>query len=466
MKLIRNIFLLFLILNLIIVNNCQQAGSSGGGSGGGGGDEEPPVQLPVRMFAAGKSHTVALFNNGKVKCWGGNQFGRLGYGDIESRGDEPGEMGSNLPAVDLGTGRTAIQVAAGGYHTVVLLDNGTVKCWGSNQFGQLGYGDEVYRGDEPGEMGDNLQTIDLGTGRTAVQIAAGLQHTVVLLDNGTVKCWGYNGYGQLGYGDTDDRGDESGEMGNNLQAVNLGTASPVLQIAAGDEHTAVLFNDGTVKCWGRNNYGQLGYSDTENRGDEAGEMGINLDTVDLGDSRTAIQIACGGYFMIALLDNGTVKCWGRNTYGQLGYGDILGRGDGPGDEMGDNLPAVDLGMGGTGLIIVQISANNNRSMVLFDNGTVKCWGDNIGGELGYEDTEARGDEPGEMGINLLPVDLGSGIRAREIFSGGDHSVVLLEFGSVKCWGSNGSGQLGYGDTEERGNEPGEMGDNLPFVSLW
>src|SRR3546814_1119470 len=100
------------------------------------------------------------------------------------RGDGPDEMGNNLPTVDLGTDRTAIAIAAGQYHTCVLLDGGEVKCWGFNGIGQLGLGDTSQRGDGPDEMGNNLLTVDLGTDRTAIAIAAGQYQTCVLLDGG------------------------------------------------------------------------------------------------------------------------------------------------------------------------------------------------------------------------------------------------------------------------------------------
>src|SRR3546814_16397742 len=90
-------------------------------------------------------------------------------------------MGSNLPTVDLGIDRTAIAIAAGSDHTCVILDGGEVKCWGRNNAGQLGLGDAIIRGDGPDEMGNSLPTVDLGTDRTAIAIAAGVYHTCVLL---------------------------------------------------------------------------------------------------------------------------------------------------------------------------------------------------------------------------------------------------------------------------------------------
>ncbi|KXZ42574.1 hypothetical protein GPECTOR_133g613 [Gonium pectorale] len=121
-------------------------------------------------------------------------------------GDGPGEMGDNLFYVDLGTGRTVAALAAGAYHTCAVLDNGKAKCWGINGNGRLGYGDTADRGDAPGEMGDSLPYVDLGTtGRKVAALAAGDAHTCAMLDNGGVKCWGFNGNGRLGYGDTVDR---------------------------------------------------------------------------------------------------------------------------------------------------------------------------------------------------------------------------------------------------------------------
>jgi hypothetical protein len=102
-------------------------------------------------------------DDGALKCWGYNSDGELGLGDAEHRGDELGEMGDALPAVPLGDGRRAIRVTVGvDSHTCALLDDHSMKCWGRNHIGQLGLGDTENRGDEPGEMGDNLPAVELG----------------------------------------------------------------------------------------------------------------------------------------------------------------------------------------------------------------------------------------------------------------------------------------------------------------
>ena len=126
-------------------------------------------------------------------------------------GDNTGEMGDNLPVVDLGTGRTAHSIAAGSFHTCALLDNASVKCWGANQYGQLGIDSTDHMGNSPGEMA-YLTGVNLGTGRTATAIAAGELQSCAILDNASVKCWGANNYGQLGIDNTTTMGDGSGEM--------------------------------------------------------------------------------------------------------------------------------------------------------------------------------------------------------------------------------------------------------------
>ena len=236
------------------------------------------------VIAGRYAQTGAILANGTVKFWGGNSFGQLGQGNTTRIGDGSGEMGDNLAAIDLGTGRTATAVAAGNFHIVALLDNGTVKAWGYNAHGALGQGHTSIIGDGSGEMGDNLAAIDLGTGRTATAVAAGAYHTIALLDNGTVKTWGYNYYGGLGAGNKTTIGDGSGEMGDNLSAVDLGTGRTATAIDGGYYTTIVRLDDGTIKVWGYNGYGQLGQGNTTNLGDNSNEMGDNLSPIDLSSS--------------------------------------------------------------------------------------------------------------------------------------------------------------------------------------
>jgi len=432
------------------------------------GDNLPAVDLgtgrTATAISCAYSHACALLDDKSVKCWGSNWIGQLGRGDKYNRGGALLEMGDNLPAVDLGTGRTATAISMEpdmGEYMCALLDDKSVKCWGSNWNGQLGLGDTNHRGDGPGEMGDNLPAVDLGTGRMATAIAIGGSYACALLDDKSVKCWGGNWYGQLGLGDTNNRGNSTGQMGDNLPAVDFGTGRTATAISCTYSSACALLDDKSVKCWGSNWNGQLGLGDTNSRGNSTGQMGDNLPAVDLGTGRTAMAISMGGGYTCALLDNKSVKCWGDNYNGQLGLGDTNHRGDGPG-EMGDNLPAVDLGTGRTAMAI---SMGGGYTCALLDNKSVKCWGSNWNGQLGLGDKNHRGDAPGEMGDNLPAVDLGTGRTATAISCKNSYCCALLDNKSVKCWGSNYSGRLGLGDTNHRGDGPGEMGDNLPAVDL-
>ncbi|MBN2358040.1 MAG: hypothetical protein JXR83_01215, partial [Deltaproteobacteria bacterium] len=150
-------------------------------------------------------------------------------------------------APDGGTPFAPDLIALGRDHVCAARFDGFVRCWGKGSNGQLGYGDEISRGDGPDEMGDRLPWVDLGSSREVRQLAGGDDHTCVLVDDGKVKCWGENGQGQLGYGDVRDRGDGAGEMGDALLPVPLGTAV-VTAIAAGDDFNCALLSRGAVRC--------------------------------------------------------------------------------------------------------------------------------------------------------------------------------------------------------------------------
>ena len=424
--------------------------------GGADGSDAPGAPRSFRALTVGDDHSCALLLNGTVKCWGENNLGQLGQGDTVNRGDGPNEMGANLPTVNLGTGRTATALSAGTNHTCALLDNGTVKCWGWNIRGQLGQGDAFSRGDNANEMGDNLPAVNLGTGRTAVAISAGLTKSCAVLDNGTAKCWGSNTDGQLGQGDLLDRGDSPNEMGDNLPAIPLGTGRTVRSISAGGNFACAILDNGDTKCWGDNGSGQLGRGDTFDQGDGPGEMGDNLLAIFLGSGRTVTAISLGQVHACAILDNDTLKCWGHNSSGQVGLGNNVNRGDNP-SEMGDSLPTVDLGGAST---VAGIATGDAHTCARLTDGRVKCWGNNTFGQLGQGDTVQQGDGPSEMGIFLDAVPLGDGRTATALATGAGHVCARTDDARIKCWGRAASGQLGQGNTVQLGDQP----DEIRFVS--
>ncbi|MDC0669217.1 DUF4215 domain-containing protein [Nannocystis radixulma] len=414
-------------------------------------------QLEVLHVYAGELNSCVLVTGGRVKCWGRNGSGQLGLGDTANRGDEPGEMGANLPYVDLGPGLEVVDLALGSSHVCALFAGGSIKCWGSNSYGQLGQGDTADRGDQPGEMGAALPFVDVGAD-DVVDLSAGGSFTCALRSDGRLKCWGWNSNGELGQGNTNDRGDNPGEMGANVPHVNLGAGKLVTVPGMGRHHSCALLTGGAIKCWGSNVGGALGVGDNLARGDSPGEMGDALLAVDVTQAATKLAVAY--WANCAVLADQSLRCWGSNTHGQLATGDTLARGDQPG-ELGAALPVVDLG--GT---VVSLVGGHTFFCARLQGGATKCWGRNTDGNLGLGDTQNRGDQPGEMGNSLPPVDLGTGKTAVELASRWLHTCARLDDGTVKCWGRNNNGELGLGDIAPRGDQPGEMGDNLPAVELF
>eukprot|EP01083_Nonionella_stella_P185918 679358_1 len=446
-------------------------------------DSMLPIDLgtdfnPIQI-AAGYFHNCALSHSNAVKCWGWGEHAQIGLGDKLWRGNNIGEMGNDLPEVDLGTNFNAVSIAAGGYHTCAISHSNAVKCWGRNDYwdkstpmlgGQLGLGDIIDRGNLPDQMGNRLPEVDLGTNFNAVSIAAGGYHTCAISHSNAVKCWGRNDYwdkstpmlgGQLGLGDIIDRGNLPDQMGNRLPEVDLGTNFNAVSIAAGGYHTCALSSSNAMKCWGSNQCAQLGLGDFNERGNAAGEMGDNLSEIDLGPNFIAIQMAAGLYHTCALSEAQTVKCWGCNTHGELGYGDTNHRGDDASD-MGDNLLEVDLGVN---FNAIQIVCGYEHTCALSEAQTVKCWGNGADGQLGQGDTNNRGDGPDEMGTNLLEIDLGLNFNAIQIVSGGYHTCASSNANTMKCFGRGHSGQLGSGDIYNRGDDTNDMGENLLEIYL-
>ena len=432
--------------------------------------------------AVASDHTCAILNDGYVRCWGDvTRKDALGYPTTEPVGLDPLTMGDSLSVLDLGTHPVTTQpfkakaITAGNAHFCVILETDEVKCWGYHYQGQLGQITSTFRlGGAAGDMGDNLKFTNLGTGRTAKQIVAGSTHTCAILDTNEVKCWGRNDKGQLGQGDTTNRGRDIGSMGDDLPAVDLGAdvdsnKFTALAVATGHDHTCAILNDSSVKCWGNNIYGQLGLGDVANRGDEAGEMGNALLPVDLGTVADvplgAKAIATSGVNTCAILTNDTVKCWGYSSFGENGLGDTVTRGDEAG-EMGNLLPTLNLG---TDFVPAQIVASTlegfffGKVCAVSTLGKFKCWGQNGNslntGDLGLEDHMAPGDEPGEL-ATIPAIQLGAGKTALSVVSTVTGHCALLNDGSVKCWGYNIWGQLGLGHQNDIADEPGELGDSL------
>jgi cysteine-rich repeat protein len=411
-------------------------------------------------IAAGDVSTCALSKNGAVKCWGDNTHGELGIGSIVSHGIVFGDMGTALPAVSLGRAAKAISVGAGS--ACAILDNGELKCWGSNQFGELGQGSSVLGtdiGDQNGEV-DNLLPIKFGAGRTVTAVSQGGSHTCAILDNGDLTCWGNGGFGQLGQDDGLDYASPPPaaiNLGGKATAVSAGPAST----------TCALLADGTGKCWGIADHGSLSVAISDDKGAAPGSAGhvvigdykgpnapqgemALLPALGFGTGLLAKQIGAGYVSSCALLSNNKVNCWGSSSNGELGLGNVGVQAGNYPDALAA-LTGVKLGEGRT---VKSIAVGALHACAILDDGSVTCWGSNAYGQLGIGSKVNQGDKPTDVG-HLLPVPLG-GRKAVQLAAGAGHTCALLDNGTVECWGYNPDGELGVGNIQN-------LGDVSPFV---
>lgn len=363
--------------------------------GDGPGETTVAVPLPgtAAAISAGTGHACAVGDAGALWCWGANAAGQLAQGHTNNLGDSPTE--TPVP-VQLPAGRSARAASAGGDFTCAVLDDGSLRCWGGNDSGQLAQGDTARIGDDPGE---STVTVSLPPGRRAVTVAAGFAHACAILDDGGLRCWGANGAGQLGQGSNNAVGDDTGES---TVAVDLG-ARRAVAVSTGLAHTCAITDDGSLRCWGRNAAGQLGQGHTDDIGDNGSETTA---AVPLPPGRSARAISAGSFHTCAILDDGSLRCWGGNSTGQLGQGSI----DNIGDDPGEQTAAVDLGPGRTALAV---ATSGDGTCVIREDRTIRCWGDGSRGQLATGNIARFGDDPGEVASAAAAVALGGAAAGRD-----------------------------------------------------
>ncbi len=343
---------------------------------------------------AGGYHSCAVTNDGTEYCWGSNNWGQLADVDLNN----------HLNPIPVGDIDDTVQFAGSATHTCALIKGGTIKCWGDNRYGQLGL--ERIDSVDPQITPEQISTNHIDS---AVQIYAGNYHGCALLANSSIKCWGLNNYGQLGYG----------SLGGSLPVpIQVSGITNAVQIAQGQgmaNHACVTLDDGKVNCWGRGNARQLGINETTNKSEPVEVTGIT----------TAVQVDVGYLHSCAVLINGAVKCWGLNNYGQLGYG----------DNSVHTEPVVDVvDIDGSTDVAVQVALGYYHSCAILDTGAVKCWGYGGYGQLGT----------GNNGTSYIPVDVVDITNAVQLSLGVYHSCALLDDGDMQCWGYGVYGQTGFG----------------------
>lgn len=422
--------------------------------------------IPDKIVAS-QTHTCVLSKKGQVKCWGYNADGELGIAATTRHGRDAGSMGPNLPMVNFGTNLYAKDICTGARTTCVATTNDRVKCWGRNNVGQLGQERGVNNvGLQVNDMGDNLPFTDLGSDFRIKALHCGDYTNCAVSDTGKLKCWGNGGDGELGRNISPRAsiGRLKNEMGDNLPFVALPIA--VEHVAIGSSHTCAA-SKSDIYCWGYNNNGQAGIGSSETHiylsADPKAAVKVQLE--DDGVSTVIEGITSGYRHNCALyhLANRTaeqkIKCWGTNFDGALGI-------ESAASNMGRNLNTVGSKLPETRLAlsqIIQLEAHVNFSCALSKTGQAKCWGLNFTGQLGAGDSESRGYAFNHMGLQLPHIALGLPVIGISSGTNASSSCAILINHEIKCWGYGFYGGLGYENTDVRGTQSDDMGENLPYV---
>ena len=269
------------------------------------------LSAPAVTVALGPSHACALLRNGSVDCWGDNTYGQLG--------SVVNGSSQSATAVSVsGLGNSAIAVAVGDYHTCAVLADGSARCWGTNRYGQLGNG-SASDSAAPNSV-NNL-------GGAVKQLVAGDFFTCALLSTGLVKCWGSNFQGAIGNGIP-----AGGGSFSSTPVLVEGLSNSVELVRGPDRTCSIDATRRTTYCWGNNLFGQLG--NTPGATYSAGPIAL----IDL--SAVVEQLALGQTHTCAMLDSGLVKCWGYNNYGNLGNGTAISQSAVPVIVLGTNVSAM------------------------------------------------------------------------------------------------------------------------------
>lgn len=369
--------------------------SSPGGSLSADSNEAPPASALVSLqgrISAGNAHTCIVTAAGAAKCTGQNTYGQLGDGTTTST--------TGLVQVSGLTSGVA-SISAGDTSTCALLTSGAVKCWGDNSQGQLGNGTLV-------SSTTPVQVTGLTTGVS--QISVGYQFACAISSTNNVKCWGDSTYQQTGRNSTSDVTTPLNVCSDDYCTAAIG---PIASVSAGRWHACAVSTSGAAMCWGHNNYGKLGNGSMVDSGRAVTPTGLGS-----GVS----MISAGAHHTCALMTAGGVKCWGWGAQGQIGNGAV----------SDVNTPTNTSSLGGT---VLALSSGYHFACVLMSGPAVKCWGFNSKGQIGDGSTTNRSTP-------VVATVAVSGVQA--LTSGTNHTCVVDGDGSVKCWGQNLDGQLGDG----------------------
>jgi alpha-tubulin suppressor-like RCC1 family protein len=340
--------------------------------------EQLSASLAARQVSTGRNHACAVVEDGSVRCWGSNQHGQLGDGT---------KRPSPTPVAVDGLSGVA-EVGVGDLFSCARGTDGTVSCWGDGSSGQLGDRDE-----SPAETARPV----LGLPRVE-RLSVGSAHSCAVIDDGTVMCWGEGLFGQCG----------PGEGIHRPVPRRIDLLSVVVDVRAGRRHSCALLRAGGVQCWGSNAEGRLGFGGRFSHSEPVAVAGVTR----------ARALAVGADHSCILLADGALRCWGEGRGGQLG-----------GEESSSRPLSIPL-RGARSVV-----AGGSSTCALLEEGTARCWGSNEHNLLGV------GQQLEVLTPLVMPISTRS--RVRQIALGGTYTCVLGEGRSYpSCWGLLGPGLRG------------------------
>ncbi|MFO1527010.1 MAG: hypothetical protein U1F16_13680 [Turneriella sp.] len=423
--------------------------------------------LGVAAIAADSNATCAVFTNGKAACVGRTlnitgQFAALAV--------SPAASGADYLKLDFPLSMLAIHRGSGGMHACALTTAAQVYCWGDNKAGQAGPAAEesvlsrlADAQKIPLKRLQQLRPLEspalIALPAAASGIVTGYAHSCALLINGEVYCWGNNTFGQLGLGSRKVEQSVTPLKVDLLSDDEVRRSMRAKQIAAGNNHSCALLTDGSVRCWGHNDFAQLGYvAQARNDGDhdrallvietpaDKGNVPI-VTPAELAAGTRAIAVAAGGDRSCAILSNGRVRCWGENRWQKLGY---------PAEKFEKistlKSPAElgDIPLTGSAAMLAM---SEIHTCALMTSGDLFCWGSNETGQLGNPAIRTTENADAWPLTAVAWRNSGETARITGIALGSGHSCALLTSGKMRCWGLAFDGQAGTGS----GNRYGKAG---------
>jgi len=371
----------------------------------------------ITQISAGVDVTCARLNTGQARCWGDNLFRQLGNG-LQTNSARPVTVengGGTAPMTNV------TQVSTGGNHSCAVLTSTQVRCWGSNIEGGLGTGS----GSSPVNAKPVVDQSGGGNLSNVRQVAAGFAHTCAVLIGGQVRCWGRNDEGELG-------NDSNTDTNRPVVVKDLDGTGPltgVAQVSAGKHFTCATFANGRVACWGAGGFGQLG--DETNNPHDTPVLVAGLGGA--GFLSNVAEVHAGQDHACARINDGRVACWGRNDFGQLG------KGAGP-NENRPHLVTVPSNAALTG--VTALGVGTDHACARLSNSQVRCWGRNTNGQLGDRSTVNRRRAVAMQNVGGTANLGGAGTGQFAVGGGLDHTCVRLSGGQAICVGRNDKGQLG------------------------